>query len=310
MATDNQHGIASHVGQTIGGAFEKVVIGFIKSYLKKNHPDFVILDPEEGKKLLTLAMPGGVKRQLDTVVAAIDSDDPVALLETKWLKDGRHWNDKGAWILQLREVRRNYPTVRGAAAILAGFWNAGFRVLLKNQGGVEMILVATDEEVYTSLQPHLSRELGTNSIDLDAKKIRVRFPEKDLRTFDQFLVKFRDSGGLYKLAKTWLNFERTLEGTNEKVNGKILIQKGLDHLLSPLPKNPKIKAFEITLEIETGNLIHKVFNDIEELYQFIQDSTQDPAKIREIISPRTRKRKVGEQSTFYSLKNDDVDDDW
>ena len=62
MANDNQHGKASHIGQMIGEAFESVVIKFIKSYLKKSYPDFVILDPEQGKKLLTLDMPGGIKR--------------------------------------------------------------------------------------------------------------------------------------------------------------------------------------------------------------------------------------------------------
>jgi len=188
MTNDNQHGKASHIGQMIGESFEDVVIKFIKSYLKKNHSEFVILDPERGKKLLTLDMPGGIKRQLDTVIAAIDSDDPVALLETKWLKDARHWNDKGAWILQLREVRRNYPTVRGAAAILAGYWNEGFRVLLRNQGGgISMILVATDEEVYKSLQPHLDNALGSKSFELNAKKIRGRFPESHVEVFDTFL---------------------------------------------------------------------------------------------------------------------------
>jgi hypothetical protein len=306
MANDNQHGKASHIGQIIGESFETVVIKFVKSYLKKNHSDFVILDPKQGKKLLTLDMPGGVKRQLDTVVAMVDSDDPVALLETKWLKDGRHWNDKGAWILQLREVRRNYPTVRGAAAILAGFWNEGFRVLLRNQGGgIDMILVATDEEVYKSLQPHLDKALGNKSFELNAKEIRGRFPAKYVEVFDNFLIKFRDSGELYKLAKSWVNFDRVVESTNEIINGKILIQRALDDLLSPLPDNPKISAFEITLEIETGNLIHRSFNDVEELFDFIQNNVKDPTKIRELISPKKRTKKIGEQAGFYDDSNDD-----
>ena len=309
MTNDNQHGKASHIGQMIGEAFESVVIKFIKSYLKKGYPDFVILDPEQGKKLLTLDMPGGIKRQLDTVVAAVDSDDPVALLETKWLKDGRHWNDKGAWILQLREVRRNYPTVRGAAAILAGFWNEGFRILLRNQGGgIDMILVATDEEVYQSIQPHLDTALGNKSFELDAKQIRYRFPESRVEDFDAFLIKFRDSGELYKLAKSWLGFKRNVESTNETVNGKILIQRALDNLLGPLPESPQIRAFEITLEVETGNLIHKSFDDLEDLLDFIQNNAQDPAKIKELISPKKRTKKIGEQSAFYIDTSDD--DDW
>ena len=184
----NEHGNVSRIGQIIGEAFEVAVIKFIRSYLRKNYPEYVILNPEQGKKLLTLNMPGGIKRQLDTVIAPKYSADPVALLETKWLKDGRHWNDKGAWILQLREVRKSYPTVRGAAAILAGFWNEGVRVLLRDEGGrIDMILVATDEEVYKSIQPYLDKALKKNSFNLDALQIRKRFPTKHIDKFDGFL---------------------------------------------------------------------------------------------------------------------------
>jgi len=304
MATDNQHGKASHIGQIIGEAFENVVIRFIRSYLKKNYPEYVILGPVEGKKLLTLDMPGGIKRQLDTVVAPADSDDPVALLETKWLKDGRHWNDKGAWILQLHEVRRNYPTVRGAAAILAGFWNEGFRVLLKNEGGgIEMVLVATDDEVYRSIQPFLDNAMRNGGFVLDAKQIRTRFPAKHVEELDNFLIQFRDSGELSKLAKTWLYFERLTE-SGHKENGKMLIQQALDKLLKPLPNNPKIEKFEITLEIETGNLIYKRFTDIEELLEFINNNAKNPGGILEVITPKKRKH-ISEQIGFYQIEDDE-----
>ena len=92
MTNNKQHGRISHVGQLIGEAFENAVIKLIKSHLRNNHPMYVLLRPEKGKKLLTLDMPGGIRRQLDTVVAPNDSNEPVALLETKWLKDGRHWS--------------------------------------------------------------------------------------------------------------------------------------------------------------------------------------------------------------------------
>ncbi len=308
MSNANQHGRVSHIGQVIGDAFEEVVFRFIKHYLKKNHPEFVILNPEQGKKLLTLDMPGGVKRQLDTVIAFADSDDPIALLETKWLKDGRHWNDKGAWILQLREVRRNYPTVRGAAAVLAGYWNEGVRVLLKKEGGgIDMILVATDDEIYRSLQPALDQYLGEETFVLDAKEIRHRFPEQHVEKFDDFITKMRNNGDLYKLAKIWLSFDRQLE-TGERVKGKRLVQNALDELLKPLPKNIKISQFEITFELETGNLIHKAFTDLEELVEFINETARDSGKIREIISPKKRKGKISEEMGLYEIEDDD--DDW
>jgi hypothetical protein len=304
----NQHGQVSHIGQLIGEAFENVVFKFVKHYLRRKHPDFTILDPEQGKKLLTLDMPGGIKRQLDTVITFSDSDDPIALLETKWLKDGRHWNDKGAWILQLREIRRNYPTVRGAAAVLAGYWNEGVRVLLKNQGGgIDMILVATDDEIYSSLQPLLDNYLGNRSFLLDAKQIRVRFPEEHVDTFDDFLIGLQMSGDLYRLAKTWLNFNREL-ASGERLRGKQLIQNAIDELVKPIPTNPKINQFEITFEIETGNLIHKSFEDLEELIDFINNTAYNPSKIREIISPKRGKNKTSEQMGFY--ESGEEDEEW
>lgn len=306
MADNKQHGRISHVGQLIGEAFENAVIKLIKSHLRKNHPSYVLLRPEKGKKLLTLDMPGGIRRQLDTVVAPNDSNEPVALLETKWLKDGRHWSDKGAWILQLREVRKNYPTVRGAAAILAGYWNEGVRVLLRNEGGgIDMILVATDDEVYQSIQPYLDEALGDKSFELNARQIRQRFPEKYVDAFDDFLVAFKESKGLDKLAKQWLSFTRT-DINGVQTDGKQLIRNALDDLLKPLPANPQTRSFEITLEIETGNLIYRKFNDLEELIEFIKDDANNPQWILEQITPK-RNRKIGEQASFYEAEEDEED---
>lgn len=305
MTDNKQHGRVSHIGQLIGEAFENAVIKFIKSYLRKNYPSFVLLRPEEGKKQLTLVMPGGIRRQLDTVVAPIDSDDPVALLETKWLKDGRHWSDKGAWILQLREIRKNYPTVRGAAAILAGYWNEGVRVLLKNEGGgIDMILVATDEEVYDSIQPHLDNALSENTFKLSSHQIRGRFPEQYVDIFDEFLITLKETKELDRLAKQWLNFAR-IDEIGKQTTGKQLIQNSLDKLLRPLPDNPKINNFEITFEIETGNLIYRKFKDLEELLEFISENANNPTKILEQISPKQNKKQIGEQMGFYDTEEDE-----
>ncbi|HLG28060.1 MAG TPA: hypothetical protein VI423_09775 [Paenisporosarcina sp.] len=305
MADNKQHGRISHVGQLIGEALEIAVIKFIRSYLRKNHPSYILLRPDEGKELLTLELPGGIRRQLDAVVAPVNSEDPVALLETKWLKDARHWSDKGAWILQLREVRKKYPTVRGAAAILAGYWNEGVRVLLRNEGGgIEMILIATDEEVYKSIQSYLDKALGERTFTLNARQIRGRFPEQYVDIFDTFLTSLKETQELDKLGKQWLNFKR-IDITGEQTNGKQLIQAALDRLLKPLPANPKINNFEITLEIESGNLIYRKFNDLEELLDFINENTQDPQKIVNEITPKKSSKKIGEQMEFYHTDEDD-----
>jgi hypothetical protein len=91
---------------------------------------------------------------------------------SKWLKDARHHNDKGAWILQLREISKQYSTVRGAVAILAGYWTEGVGLMLESNAGVRMILVATDEEVYSTLQQPLNEYLGDETFVLDPGLMR------------------------------------------------------------------------------------------------------------------------------------------
>jgi hypothetical protein len=283
----NDHGNVSRVGQLIGSAFEEVVITFVRTYLGETHPDYEVLNPKEGKKLITLEMSGGSRRQLDTIVTPKGSDAPVALLEAKWLKDARHWNDKGAWILQLREIKKNHATVRGAAAILAGYWKAGVGILLQNEGGVKMVMVATDEEVYHTLQPHLDKYLGDRTFQLKAKQIQERFPKEYIDDFYNFMNHLKDTGILQKVAQTWLNFDKC-DDKNNIVKGATLIQMAIDDLLAPLPDDPQIQNFEITLQIDTGNIIYEKFTDMEELLNFIQEHAHDPAKILERIKPKKK----------------------
>lgn len=134
--TEADRGAADKFGQLIGEAFEKAAITLIKDNLSLAHKEYELLEPKKGRSKVKLEMLSGSLRQLDTVIMAKDSDDPVALLETKWLKDARHHNDKGAWILQLREIKKKHATVRGAAAVLAGYWTEGVRVVLMSEGGV------------------------------------------------------------------------------------------------------------------------------------------------------------------------------
>lgn len=281
------HGKISRIGQLIGNAFEKVVIAYIKDYLAKTHPDYEVLNPKEGKKLLTLEMSGGSLRQLDTVVTPKDSDDPVALLEAKWLKDARHWNDKGAWILQLRQIKMKYSTVRGAAAVLAGYWKEGVGILLQNEGGVKMLMVATDDEVYSTLQPHLNEHMKEVTFQLNAQQIRNKFPEEHVEEFYNFMSHLNQSGKLQEVAQSWLNFDRQDEKKNT-IKGSVLIERAIDELLSPLPDNPQIQRFEISLQIDTGNIIHERLDDLEDLLDFIQRYSHNPAKILERIKPKKK----------------------
>lgn len=277
---------ASKFGQMIGEAFESVVIEWVKKYIAHHHAEFELLETNTDGTLITLKMPGGLPRQMDTVIALKNSNDPVALLESKWLKDGRHHNDKGAWILQLREVRKRYATIRGAVAILAGYWTEGVSVMLMGEGGINMVLVATDEEVYGTLQTPLDRFLGGDSFPLDARAMRGRYP----RPWDlaNCLIDLQQRGELHEIAASWLEFPRGETENGNILTGKDLLKAALDDLLGPLPHHPAIRKFEIALQIDTGNTIYDEFEDVESLIQFIQDYYQNPERILRQITPRKK----------------------
>jgi hypothetical protein len=300
---------ASKFGQMIGDAFADVVYKYIQLYLSRAYPGYVLLEPELGKILVKLAMPGGTSRQLDNVISQVNSIDPVALFESKWLKDGRHHNDKGAWILQLKEISRHYPTVRGAVANLSGYWTEGVRMMFESEGRVNMVLVATDEEVYSTLQSAIDAHVASNQLDPlkldDMRAIRDKLP----RAWDlaNCLVTLKASGTLAQIATSWLNFERTKNIEGKTILGKHLIEAAIDKLLRPLPEIPQIVSFEISLQVDSGNVIYRRFEDLEEAFDFIERYTGQPQAILEIITPRPK-----ESSTVQlelSLADQETNDD-
>jgi hypothetical protein len=284
LYTPSDRGAADKFGQLIGETFEKAVVALIQDYLRTSHNEYVLLEPKIGRAKVELEMFGGSIRQLDTVVMAKNSEDPVALLETKWLKDARHHNDKGAWILQLREVKKKYATVRGAAAVLAGYWTEGVGVILMSEGGIKMVWVATDAEVYGTIQKPLDNYLGDNTFKLNAQTIRKSYP----RPWDlaNLLIILKEEGELERLASTWLEFERAKDADGRPITGADLVRQAIDELLTPLPSAPNIKGFELALRIDTGNIIYQEFDDIESLFEFANKYYQNPQEILRRITPK------------------------
>jgi hypothetical protein len=268
----------------IGEAFERVVLSFIRQHLQQYHTNYEILAPEEGRQIITLQTFGGTLRRLDTVIVHRDSIEPVALLETKWLKDARHHNDKGAWILQLREIGKQYSTVRGAVAILAGYWTEGVGLMLESNAGVRMILVATDEEVYSTLQQPLNEYLGDETFVLDPGVMRKSYPYP--HHLANLLINLMNTNQLDQIAASWMQFPRTAETNNEIVVGGDLVRQAIDELLAPLPLHPKVTSLEIALQIDTGNTIYQRFDDIESAIEFIQTHFSNPEAILRRITPK------------------------
>ncbi|MDX1995252.1 MAG: hypothetical protein SF029_22910 [bacterium] len=312
-SSDDGQAAASKFGQMLGDAFASVVYQHIQRYLARQYPQYVLLEPEDGRKLVKFDMLGGTLRQLDNVIIEVNSIDPVALFETKWLKDGRHHNDKGAWILQLREISRRHPTVRGMVANLAGYWTEGVRVMFESEGRVRMVLVATDVEVYSTLQPHIDTYTQANHLEAlkldNIRAIRNRLP----RAWDlaNCLAALKQAGVLDQIAQAWLSFERDQDAGGNPIDGAGLIEAAIDKVLKPLPENPRIVGFEISLQVESGNVIHQGFTDLEEALEFMQRYTTNPQAVLETITPKEKASASLEEeiASFDEANSKDLSDE-
>ena len=97
---------ASKFGQMIGEVFAEVVDNLIAGHIEAKHPEYELRKGEAGALTVKLSKVSGTELQIDTLIVAKAEQEPVALLESKWLKDARHHNDKGGWILQLPLIKK------------------------------------------------------------------------------------------------------------------------------------------------------------------------------------------------------------
>lgn len=144
--------------------------------------------------------------------------------------------------------------------------------------------IATDEQVYASFQPHLDRYLTAHELDslmLDARIIRNKYERAwDLANCIQWLDA---QGELLPLAASWLTLEHAEEPGE---TGLQKIQRALDQFLRS-PVSPRPVNWSLTLQVDSGNLIHEEFTDLEQLMAFIEHYS-DPENILKTITPRKR----------------------
>ncbi|MCK6580710.1 MAG: hypothetical protein L6Q98_21675 [Anaerolineae bacterium] len=151
-----------------------------------------------------------------------------------------------------------------------------------------MVLAATDEEVYGTLQPFVDQFAGehnTGAINLgNIRAIRNRLPEP--WHLANCVGVLQEKGSLAEIADTWLDFERQQPAAESTIRGRDLVREAIDELLAPLPEDPRIERFELSLQISTGNIIHKEVADVEDAIDFIRTYFADRQAILRTITPR------------------------
>jgi len=246
---------ASSLGQWIGALVSKGTTLVLRDILK-GYSDYSLMKPDKGKKRTTLINIRGQNKEIDDVIVNGDNE-PVIISESKWLKDARHLNDKGAWVALLPEVKQANETVKGAISILAGPWDAGNNI--EALGKVVRVVPITIKEVYRLLSEH--------GIDIEINEERNTYlhPKEtlaDLLTFFQSKAKSKVD------AISSLGLELVEPHKN-------LIKTAIDEILA-LPEavdmidSSTINEIEVIYKTKEGLKIREVYKDAKELIKAIK----------------------------------------
>ena len=103
-----------------------------------------------------------------------------------------------------------------------------------------------------------------------------------------FIIHFDSTGQLEGVAQSWLNFSREIDG--KQVTGGELIKKAIDELLAPFSNAPNVQRFKVSLDIDTGNVIYREFDNLEDAMEFVTTYAQNPDKILDKITPRALRK--------------------
>jgi hypothetical protein len=265
---------ASALGQKIGETFDEAVLRLLKKYVDKL--GFALLKPEEGKKLVHLTPIHGISKQVDHVIVEKGRRDPLVVVEIKWLKDSRHIYDKGGWIGGMEKILYQNPTVRGAMAVLAGYWSPRILQQIQYSRHITAIVMATTDEVYS-----IFARYGV-TIDIDKRRNAIANPAEALAQFEALTGEERAKLG-----------DEIVEGKSHQ------LFLALRSSLTPVDEL-SVESIEVVLRTNQGNILRQAFTSPEQARNFVDTYTGEQAAVQ-------LKRVIKEASTPYqtSLFQDD-----
>ena len=180
--------------------------------------------------------------QIDAVVFD-QENNPIILLESKYIRYKKHNRDKASWLCVAHyNLRKTYPTIRKSIAVLAGNWSRPSKSLL-HSFGVEVIELPFEHTVRT----------------LASFGIIFEWDEKDretpLRSWEAYC-------SLDENRKKWLAINLT-ESIQDKI--KISLTDTLDTNLDDIQQS--ISEVEVLLRTNRGEMILQSYKSVADSLQ-------------------------------------------
>lgn len=241
----------SALGEAIGHLMERALSNYLEPIVTDYSCRMITTGPinrrtqKYTKLLLTDAY--GTEYSIDGVIIN-EHNQPLILLESKYIRYKKHNRDKGSWICHAHNgIRSHYNSIRSSIAVLAGSWSKTSQRMIRSQN-INIFYVEFDEIA---------------SI-LDKYNINFRWGEKDRHI----------------AVEAWEIFERLSDDEKLKIGFDIIesIKPALSQLIHDTLSDETPRAVsKVIVEIHTNLGEVKVFEfeTVDEALDFLEDFSFD-----------------------------------
>ena len=240
----------SALGEAIGKTFEKAVLETVRSTVEsRNH---II-------RAARLRNGTGNVYQIDAVVFNAH-DQPVIIIDPKYIRYTKHNRDKGSWLCVAHyNLRKSHPTIRKSIAVLAGRWSNPSKELVKSFG-VELLEVPFET---------MARATRDHGIEMD-------WPEQsgDEIAADS-LTKIHDLDDDALLAMGFSMVASVVEGLNQQI--ATVLDTDIESIGS------RVSEVEVLLKTDQGEMVLSRFPRVSEAITSLMPLVSDIQDIRGAI---------------------------
>lgn len=232
---------ASALGEAVGKLIERSLIESVQQEVLAR--DFVI---ESGR------LKNGSENtyQIDAVIFD-QSNRPVILIESKYIRYKKHNRDKASWLcVAHHNLRKTFPTIRRSIAVLAGNWSTPSKALL-DSFGVEVIELPFGEIV---------RTLAGYDICFEWEEKDRETPQKSWETYCNL-----DPRSLQQIAG------QLIEPVRDQLVSSIV--ETLDTDLSDIRQH--VSEVEVLLKTNRGEMVLRSYESVAASLQDLMSLVQD-----------------------------------
>ena len=237
----------SALGEAVGNLFETAVLEAVRDEVEAR---------DHSIRLAKLKNCTGNSYQIDAVVFN-DNNDPVIIIDPKYIRYTKHNRDKGSWLCVAHyNLRKTHQTIRKSIAVLGGRWSEPSKALI-GSFGVEVLEVPFD---------HMTVALRTHGVEFDWPEAGGEsIARKSLRAFNQL-------GDSVKLEIG----RNMVVGITDSLRNEVV--QVLDTDLTSIAT--RVDEVEILLKTNQGEMVLSSFGSVTDAMKALTDLVSDKPDIR------------------------------